>query len=93
MTWIILLIFSVYLVMSFWNTSGYTYQSFADETAEKIMSLINDLSREDLIEWLSWNDGNGIYDDEQSLKELGNVMSREEGVEIMVRQIEENRVV
>ncbi|WP_374163813.1 hypothetical protein [Arcticibacter sp. MXS-1] len=59
---------------------------------EKVVLLINSLSREDMIEWLSWNDPNGIYSDERSLKELGNVMSREEAAEIMLRQIEENKV-
>ena len=48
--------------------------------------LIN-WSREDLISWLSWNDSNGIYDDEQSLEELGNIMSYEEGIEIIINQI------
>lgn len=54
---------------------------------------MNALSRKDIIEWLSWNDHNGIYDDERSLKELGNIMSREQGIEIMIRQIEESRVI
>jgi hypothetical protein len=44
-------------------------------------------TRENLISWLKWNDPNGIYDDAQSLQELGNVMSTEEGIEIMIRQI------
>lgn len=77
--------------MSFWTTSGYTYDSFADLPAERVLNLINTLSRQDIIEWLSWNDHNGIYDDESSLKELGNIMSKEEGIEIMLRQIEESR--
>ncbi|MDP2414289.1 hypothetical protein [Daejeonella sp.] len=77
--------------MSFWKTSGYTYRSFTDLPEDKIVLLINAFSREDIIEWLSWNDHNGIYTDEQSLKEFGNVMSLEEGIEIIFRQIEENR--
>jgi hypothetical protein len=79
--------------MSFWKNSGYTYQSFVEISEESLILLVNAMTREDLIEWLSWNDPNGIYKDEQSLKELGNVMSREEGIEILIRQIEENRVV
>jgi hypothetical protein len=47
-------------------------------------------SRKDLIEWLTWNDPNGIYNDEQSMDELGNVMTYEEGVEIMINQIIQN---
>jgi hypothetical protein len=79
--------------MSFWKTSGYTYQSFADLSDEKLIMLINGLSRDDIIEWLAWNDPNGIYCDDQSFKELGNIMSRSEGLEILLRQIEENRVI
>jgi hypothetical protein len=78
--------------MSFWKNFGYTYQSFVELSDERLILLVNAMTREDLIEWLSWNDPNGIYQDEQSLKELGNVMSREEGIEILLRQIEENRV-
>ena len=44
-------------------------------------------SREDLISWLKWNDPNGIYSDQESLEELGNIMTYEEGVEIVVRQV------
>ena len=77
--------------MSFWKTSGYNYQSFAELSEDKIILLLNALSRADIIEWLAWNDHNGVYDDERSLKELGNIMSLEEGIEIMLRHIEENR--
>jgi len=78
--------------MSFWKNSGYSYQSLTKISEESLILLVNAMTREDLIEWLNWNDPNGIYRDEQSLKELGNVMSREEGIEILLRQIEENRV-
>lgn len=44
-------------------------------------------TRQDLIRWLQWNDRNGIYDDEQSMAEIGQIMSYEEGVEIMIKQI------
>lgn len=43
--------------------------------------------RQDLINWLKWNDKNGIYDDKQSLAEVGVVMTYEQGVEIMISQI------
>jgi hypothetical protein len=78
--------------MSFWKNSGYSYQSLTEISEENLILLVNAMTREDLIEWLNWNDPNGIYQDEQSLKELGNVMSREEGIEILLRQAEENRV-
>lgn len=43
-------------------------------------------SRQDLISWLKWNDPNGIYSDDESLDELGNIMSFEEGVELVIQQ-------
>ncbi len=78
--------------MSFWKNSGYSYQSLTEISEENLILLVNAMTREDLIEWLNWNDPNGIYQDEQSLKELGNVMSLEEGIKILLRQVEENRV-
>jgi hypothetical protein len=79
--------------MSFWKNSGYDYQSLTALSEEKLVLLANAMRREDIIEWLAWNDPNGIYYDEQSLKELGNTMSRSEGLEILLRQVEENRVI
>ena len=52
---------------------------------------LNSWSRLDLIEWLCWNDKNGVYKDEQSLKEFGNIVSKEEAIEIMTRQILEGQ--
>ena len=48
---------------------------------------LQDWSRQDLISWLCWNDPNGVYADEDSLREFDNRMSKEEGIEIVVRQI------
>lgn len=79
--------------MNFWKNSGYSYANFAELPLEKVVLLIPAMSRDDIINWLSWNDRNGIYRDEQSLKELGNVMSRDEGIEIMIRQIEDGRAI
>jgi len=79
--------------MNFWETSGYSYHSFAELPVEKLVLVVNGMTRADIIEWLAWNDPNGIYHDEQSYKELGNVMTRVEGIEILLRQIEENRVI
>jgi hypothetical protein len=78
--------------MSFWKKSGYEYRKLTEISEEAFLLLVNAMSREDIIEWLSWNDPNGIYRDDRSLKELGNIMSRSEGLEILLRQVEENRV-
>lgn len=79
--------------MKFWKNSGYTFHSLTLLEEDKLLLLVNAMSREDIIEWLSWNDPNGIYRDEQSLKELGNKMTWEEGLEILLRKVEDNRVV
>ncbi|MEO7214546.1 MAG: hypothetical protein ABIX36_17200 [Mucilaginibacter sp.] len=57
------------------------------------MSITATLSRYDIIEWLMWNDWNGVYGDGDSIREFGVKMTREEGLEIMPRQIKENRVI
>lgn len=58
-----------------------------DLRGDELMNEINNCSRETIINWLQWNDRNGIYTDEQSLKEFGKILSREEGIEIMTHQI------
>jgi hypothetical protein len=78
--------------MRYLNNFGINYQSITELPDVELIALVNKMSREDIIGWLSWNDPNGIYHDEQSLKELGNIMSLEEGKEILLRQVEENRV-
>jgi len=57
-------------------------------SVEMLNDQISKLTRTKIIEWLQWNDINGIYTDELSLQEFGEVMTREEGIEIMIRQIE-----
>ena len=44
-------------------------------------------SREEIIDWLQWNDPNGVYSDEQSRKEFGEVLSKAAGAEIILRLI------
>ncbi|WP_299392935.1 hypothetical protein, partial [uncultured Gelidibacter sp.] len=39
---------------------------------------LNSWCREDLIEWLVWNDRNGVYRDEESLSEIGNILEKDE---------------
>ncbi len=77
--------------MNFWKIRGRDYDSITQLGNEDLKSFAQTMSRSDIIEWLSWNDRNGIYDDKQSLQELGNIISRQEGITIMLRQIEEGR--
>jgi hypothetical protein len=78
--------------MNFWKNTHYSYRSLTEFPEEKLLLLVNEMDRNDIIEWLAWNDANGIYHDELSLKEFGYVMTRDEGLEIMIRQLAENRV-
>ena len=48
---------------------------------------LNSWSKLELIEWLCWNDRNGVYRDEDSLQEFGNTVSKELAIEIITRQI------
>lgn len=64
----------------------YRYQIMNLSEAELREELLK-WSRRDLISWLTWNDPNGIYNDKDSMDELGNIMSKEEGIEIIVGQI------
>ena len=66
--------------------SGWNYRVI-NMRGEELAKEIDSCSRQTIINWLQWNDRNGIYTDEQSLKEFGNILSREEGIEIMYRQI------
>lgn len=79
--------------MSFWKNNNYPYLRVTEISEDDLIILVNALTREDLIEWLMWNDPNGVYSDEQSLKEFNNRMSKAEAIEIFLRQAEENRVV
>ena len=44
-------------------------------------------TREELIDWLCWNDHNGVYRDEDSIQEFGNIMSKEEAIELIKNQL------
>lgn len=48
---------------------------------------LNTWSRLNLIDWLSWNDRNGVYRDIDSQREFGNVLRKEEAIEIIIKQI------
>ena len=62
-----------------------------DLKTDELLSTLQTWSRLDLIEWLAWNDKNGVYRDEESMQEFGNTVSKEEAIEIITRQITEGR--
>lgn len=63
------------------------YYKLMELRGDVLETELNSWSRLDLIEWLCWNDRNGVYRDEDSLQEFGNTVSKEEAVEIISRQI------
>ncbi|OXA93813.1 hypothetical protein [Flavobacterium hercynium] len=63
------------------------YYKLMELRGDALETELNSWDRLDLIEWLSWNDRNGVYRDEESLEEFGNVCSKEEAIEIITRQI------
>lgn len=68
---------------------NHPYYKLMELRGDELLSKLNSWSRTDLIEWLCWNDRNGVYRDEESLKEFENVLSKEEAIEIITRQITE----
>lgn len=63
------------------------YYQIMELEKEELLIKLNTWSRLELIDWLCWNDRNGIYRDEESLSEVGNVLGKVEAIEIMSRQI------
>ncbi|MFD1016704.1 hypothetical protein [Winogradskyella rapida] len=63
------------------------YYKIMDLSNDKLQVELNSWSRLDLIEWLTWNDRNGVYQDEDSLREFNNILGKEEAITIITRQI------
>jgi hypothetical protein len=68
---------------------NHPYYKLMELRGDTLLSELNSWSRLDLIEWLCWNDRNGVYRDTESLQEFGNTVSKEEAIEIITRQITE----
>ena len=83
----------VHAQKSFWAVNGYPYIRLIELSDIELADVISNFSRLDIIEWLVWNDRNGIYSDADSVREFGEVMTKQEGLEILLRQVEDNRVV
>ena len=65
------------------------YYKLMELSGEILETELGSWSRLDLIEWLCWNDRNGVYRDDQSLQEFDNILGKEEAIEIITRQITE----
>jgi hypothetical protein len=68
---------------------NHPYYKLMELRGDVLEAEINSWSRLNLVDWLCWNDRNGVYRDEDSLREFGNIVSKEEAIEIILRQITE----
>lgn len=68
---------------------SHPYYKLMELRGHALETELNSWTRLELIEWLCWNDRNGVYRDEDSLQEFGNTVSKEEAIEIISRQIRE----
>jgi hypothetical protein len=68
---------------------NHPYYKLMELRGNTLQTELNSWSRLDLIEWLCWNDRNGVYRDDQSLQEFDNILGKEEAIEIITRQITE----
>lgn len=69
---------------------SHPYYQLMDLGREQLLTQLTTWSRLELIDWLSWNDRNGLYTDEDSLREFDNILSKEEAIQIIVKQITES---
>lgn len=56
---------------------------------EDLKRELQSWERSKLIDWLCWNDKNGIYDDINSVREFGQILEKEDAIEIIINQIHE----
>lgn len=63
------------------------YYKLMELRGNELQAELNNWSREDLIIWLSWNDRNGVYSDEDAMREFNNILAKKEAIEIITRQI------
>lgn len=66
---------------------GLSYYEVMDLAEENLDMFLKHTPREEIIDWLQWNDPNGVFSDNASMAEFGNVLSKEDGAEIMKQQI------
>ena len=65
------------------------YYRLMELRGEELKLKLISWSRLELIDWLSWNDHNGVYTDEGSLREFGITLTKERAIEIITEMISE----
>lgn len=69
---------------------SHPYYRIMELKGDELNEKLNTWSRADLIDWLCWNDRIGVYTDEDSLREFGNILSKERAIEIITEMINES---
>lgn len=68
---------------------SHPYYRVMELKGNELNEKLNSWSRFELIDWLCWNDRNGVYTDEDSLREFGDVLTKDRAIEIITEQINE----
>lgn len=63
------------------------YYQVMEVKDEKLQIELESWSRKKLINWLCWNDRNGVYNDEDSLREFDNILGKKEAIQIITKQL------
>lgn len=66
---------------------SHPYYRIMELKGNALVVKLQSWTRLELIDWLCWNDRNGVYTDEDSLREFGEILSKERATEIMIGQI------
>lgn len=68
---------------------NHPYYRIMELRGEELHEKLHSWSRLELIDWLCWNDRNGVYTDEDSLREFGDVLTKQRAIEIITDMITE----
>ena len=66
---------------------NHPYYRIMELRGDELNNKLNSWTRLELIDWLGWNDRNGVYSDEDSLREFGDILTRERAIEIITEMI------
>lgn len=69
---------------------SHPYYRIMELKGDEQHNQLNSWSRSELIDWLCWNDRNGVYTDDDSLREFGNILSKERAIYIITEMINES---
>ena len=68
---------------------SHPYYRLMELNGDELSEKLNSWSRIELIDWLCWNDRNGVYSDEDSFREFGELLTKQRAIEIITAMLEE----